>query len=229
MGPRGWKAQPDPGLNITKTLPLFLPVSLSFSGCEVSSFVTQNGHHSSGWYHFSLPLRGKRAWFLAILPKVLEPWSWSSWLLLAWHGPWTSSNPWEGDGICNWPVLGHWKDWCWSWNSNTLATWCEELTHLKRPWCWERLKAGGVGDNRGWDGWMASLTQWTWAWVNSRSWWWTGKPGALQSMELQRVGHNWVTELTDWVLCPYGPGVGRMGPQRKDRVFLLAAAEVDGG
>ena len=54
------------------------------------------------------------------------------------------------------------KDWCRSWNSNTLATWCEELTHLKRPWCWERLKAGGKGDDRGWDGWMASLTQWTW-------------------------------------------------------------------
>ena len=55
----------------------------------------------------------------------------------------------------------HWKDWCWSWKSNTLATWCEELTHWKRPWCWERLKAGGEGDNRGWDGWMASPTQWT--------------------------------------------------------------------
>ena len=56
----------------------------------------------------------------------------------------------------------HWKDWCWSWNSNTLATWWEELTHLKRPWCWEGLIAGGEGDNRGWNGWMMSLTQWTW-------------------------------------------------------------------
>ena len=61
----------------------------------------------------------------------------------------------------------HWKDWCWSWNSNTLATWCEELTHWKRPWCLERLKAGGEGDDRGQDGWMASLAQWTWVWVNS--------------------------------------------------------------
>ena len=52
----------------------------------------------------------------------------------------------------------HWKDWCWSWSSNTLATWYEELTHWKRPWCWERLKAGGEGDDRGWDVWMASLT-----------------------------------------------------------------------
>ena len=65
----------------------------------------------------------------------------------------------------------HWQDWCWSWNSNTLATWCEELTLLKRPWCWERLKTGGEGDDRGWDGWMASPTQWTWVWVNSRRWW----------------------------------------------------------
>ena len=55
----------------------------------------------------------------------------------------------------------HWKDWSWSRNSNILATWCEELTHLKRPWCWERLRAGGEGDNKGWDGWMAAPTQWT--------------------------------------------------------------------
>ena len=89
----------------------------------------------------------------------------------------------------------HWKDWCWSWNSNTLATSCKELTHWKRPWCWESLKAGGEGDNRGCDGWMASLTQWTWVWVNSGSWWWTGRPSVLRFMELQRFGHDWVTEL----------------------------------
>ena len=93
-------------------------------------------------------------------------------------------------------VLGvHWKDWCWSWNSNTLATSCEELTHLKRPWCWERLRAGGEGDHRGWDGWMASPTQWTWVWVGSGSWWWTGRPGELQFMGLQRAGH---TEWLNW-------------------------------
>ena len=90
----------------------------------------------------------------------------------------------------------HWKDWCWSCNSNTLATWCEELTHWKRPWCWERLKAGGEEDNRGWDGWMASPTQWTWVWACSGSWWWTGKPGVLQSMGLQRNRHDWGTELS---------------------------------
>ena len=91
--------------------------------------------------------------------------------------------------------INHWKDWCWSWNSNTLATWYKELTHLKRSWCWERLRAEGEGDNRGWDSWMASPTQWTWVWVNSGSWWWTGWPGVLQFMWLQRVGHDWATEL----------------------------------
>ena len=92
-------------------------------------------------------------------------------------------------------VLGvPWNDWCWSWNSNTLATWCEELTHLKRPWSWERLKVGGEGDDRGWDGQMASLTQQAWVWVNSGSWWWTGRPGMLQSMELQNQ-----TQLIDWI------------------------------
>ena len=78
---------------------------------------------------------------------------------------------------------------------NTLATLFEELTHLKRPWCWERLRAGGEGDNRGWDGWVASLTQWTWVWVDSGSWWWTGRPGELRFMGSQRVRHNWATEL----------------------------------
>ena len=89
----------------------------------------------------------------------------------------------------------HWKDWCWSWNSNPLATWCEELTHWKRPWCWEGFGGRREGDDRGWDGWMASPTRWTWVWVNSRSWWWTGRPGVLQFMGSQRFGHDWVTEL----------------------------------
>ena len=91
----------------------------------------------------------------------------------------------------------HWKDWCLRWNSNILTTWFEELTHLKKPWFWERLEAGGEGDDRGWDGWTASPTQWTRVWVSSRSWWWTGKPGALQSMGSQRVGHEWVTKLNN--------------------------------
>ena len=76
-----------------------------------------------------------------------------------------------------------------------LATWCKELTYLKRLWCWERLEAGGEGDNRGWNGWIASLTWWTWVWASSGSWWWTGKPGMLQSTGSQRVGQDCATEL----------------------------------
>ena len=88
---------------------------------------------------------------------AFELWCWGRLLRV----PWTARRS-------NWSILKesdlniHWKDWCWSWNSNTLATWCEELTHWKRPWWWERLKAGAEGDNRGWDGWTASPTQWTW-------------------------------------------------------------------
>ena len=99
---------------------------------------------------------------------------------------------------CSFLLKYNWKDWCWSGNSNTLATWCEELTHLKRPCCWERLRAGGEGDDRGWDGWKASLTQWTWVWVNPGSWWWTGRPGMLRFIESQKVGHDWATEL-NWI------------------------------
>ena len=117
-----------------------------------------------------------------------------------------------GVGVDSWESLGqqgyptspsyrksvlniHWKDWCWSWNSSTLAAWCKELTDWKRPWCWERLKAGGEGDDRGWDGWMASLTQWTWVWVNSRSWWWTGRPSLARCSPWDPKSR---TRLSDW-------------------------------
>ena len=75
-----------------------------------------------------------------------------------------------------------------------------KLTHLKRPWFWERLKVGGEGDNRGWDGWMVLPTWWTWIWVSSGSWCWTGKPGMLQFLGSQSVGHDWAIQLnwTDW-------------------------------
>ena len=100
----------------------------------------------------------------------------------------------------------HWRDWCWSWNSNSLATWCEELTHWKRPWCWERLRTGGEGDNRGWNGWMASLTQWTWVWVDS----WVGDGqgglaccGSWGCKELDTTEWlNW-TELNGWVFLSF--------------------------
>ena len=108
-----------------------------------------------------------------------------------------------------------------------LATWCEELTHWKRPWCWEGLGEGGEGDNRGWDGWMASPTRWTWVWVNSGSCWWKGRPGVLRFMGSQRVGHNWVTELNWWLSwwgirlqCGrpgFGPWIGKI-PWRRERL-----------
>ena len=82
----------------------------------------------------------------------------------------------------------------WSWSSNILATWCNEMILWKRTWCWVRLKVGGEGDDRRWDGWTASPTKWTWVWASSGSWWWTGKPGVLQSMgSLQSP-----TRLSDW-------------------------------
>ena len=100
----------------------------------------------------------------------------------------------------NGSVLNHpQKDWCWSWSSDILATWCKEPAHWKRPWCWERLTGGGEGDDRGRDGWMASSTQWTWVWASAGSWWRTVKPGVLQSMEVTKSQtwlNNW-TELTE--------------------------------
>ena len=103
-------------------------------------------------------------------------------------------------GDQSWVFIG-----CWSWNSSTLATSCEVLTHWKRPWCWEGLRAGGEGDDRGWDGWMASPTWWTWVWVNSGSWWWTGRPGVLQFMGSQ----SW-TRLSDWTELNW---TGAEGPE----------------
>ena len=107
---------------------------------------------------------------------------------------WTTRRSNRSKGNQSWIFTGR-TDWCWSWNSNTLATWCKELTHWKRPWCWERLKAGGEGDDRRWDSWMASLTQWTWVWVSSRSWWWTERPGMLQSTGSQ--SQTWLSNWTE--------------------------------
>ena len=115
--------------------------------------------------------------------------SWDSWELLGWQGE--PNSPFWRKSVLN----IHWKDWCRSWNSNNLATWWKELTSWKRPWSWERLKVGGEGDDRGWDGWMALPMQWTWVWASSGSRWWIGKPSGLLSMGLQRVRHDWVNEL----------------------------------
>ena len=123
---------------------------------------------------------------------AFELWCWRRLLRV----PWTARR--SNQSILKEITPEYWKNWCWSWSSNTLATSCEELTHWKRPWCWQRLRAGGEGDDRGWDGWMASPTQWTWIWASSGSWWWTGKPGVLQFMGSQWIGHNWATELNSW-------------------------------
>ena len=130
------------------------------------------------------------------------PKNWYFWIVVLEK---TLESPLDNKEIPNQSILKdislniHWKNRCWSWNSNTLVTW-SELTPWKRSWCWERLKAEVEGGNRGWDGWMASPTQWTWVWVNSGSWWWTGRPCVLQSMGLQRVRQDWATELnwTEW-------------------------------
>ena len=138
---------------------------------------------------FQVVMYGCESWTI----KKAEDWRIDAFELWCWRRllrvPWTTRR--SNQSILK--DISPGRDWCLSWNSNTLATWYEELTHLKSPWCWERLRAGGEGDNRGWDGWMASPTQWTWVWVDSRSWWWTGRPGVLQFMGSQRVRHDWAT------------------------------------
>ena len=127
---------------------------------------------------------------------AFELWCWRRILRVSWTvGDPTS--PSSKKSVLN----SHSKNWCWRWNSNTLATLCKELTPWKRLWFWERLKAGGEGDDRGWDVRMASLTWWTWVWVNFGSWWWTGKPVMLQSMGSQGDGYDWATDL-NWTDCP---------------------------
>ena len=129
---------------------------------------------------------------ISIAPSEL--WFWKRLLRV----PWTARDP-TSPSRRRSVLCVHWKDWCWCWNYNTLATWCKELTRLKRPWRWERLRAGGYGDDRRWDGWMASPTRWTWVLVSSGSWWWTGMPCVLWFMESQRVGHDCVTAL-NWII-----------------------------
>ena len=125
----------------------------------------------------------------------------------------------------NWSLLkeinpnSHWKDWCCSWGCNSLAIWCKEPTHWKRPWCLERLKAGIEGDDRGQDGWMASPTRWIWVWIDSGSWWWTERPGMLQSAGSPKVGHNWVTEL-NWTENWYCEDIGSYTSQGVKIILL---------
>ena len=144
---------------------------------------------------FSVVMYGWENWTI----KKVEHWRIDAFELRCWRRvlrvPWTArSNQSILKEISSKDSL---DDWCWSWNSNPLATWCEELTQLKRPWCWERLRVG-EGNDRGWDDWMASPTRWTWVWVDSGSWWWTGKPGMLRLMGPQKVRNDWATEL-NWI------------------------------
>ena len=143
---------------------------------------------------FPVVMYGRESWTIKKREcriDALELWCWRRLLRV----PWTARR--SNQSILKVIRRGgvHLKDWCWSWNCSSLATWCEKLTHLKRPWCWERLRVRAERDDREWDGWMASLTPWTWVWVNCRSWWWTGRPGVLRFMESQRVGHDWATKL----------------------------------
>ena len=129
--------------------------------------------------------------------KKTEHWRTDAFELWCWRRllrvPWTAARRSNQSILKEISLNIHWKDW--SWSSSSLTTWWEELIHGKWPWCWERLKAAGEGDDRWWDGWMASPIQRTWVWASSGSWWWTGKPGVLQFMGLQRVRHNCATEL----------------------------------
>ena len=94
------------------------------------------------------------------------------------------------------------------WPSDVKKVTHLNVTHFKRPWCWEWLKAGGKGDVRGWDGWMASLTQWTWIWVSSKSWWWTRKPGVIVVHGVAKSR----TQLSDWTELKWNTGLGNPGP-----------------
>ena len=135
----------------------------------------------------------KESW---VLKKwCFELWCWRRLLRAPWIARWSNQSILKEIS----PNI-HWKDWCWSWNSTTLATWCEELTHLKSPWCWGRLKVGGKRDDRGWDSWMPSPTQWTWVWVSSGSSWWTG--GLVCCSPWGRKESD-TTEQLNWTECMF--------------------------
>ena len=149
--------------------------------------LSSQGYGFSSSHVWMVELDYKESW---------APKNWYFWTVVlekTWGVPWTARR--SNQSILKEISPGvHWKDWCWkSWNSNTLATWCKELTHLKRPWCWERLKAGGERGDWGQDGWMTSLTRWTWVSTNS------GDGEGWKILECcspwaHRVGHKGATE-----------------------------------
>ena len=128
---------------------------------------------------------------------AFELWCWRRLLRIPWNARWSNQSILKEIN----PEYSSERDWCWSWTSNTLATWCEKLTHWKRPLCWDRLRARGEGVDRGWDVWMVSLTEWTSVWTSYRRWWKTRKPGFMQSVGPQKVGHHWATEQQTLKCC----------------------------
>ena len=114
-------------------------------------------------------------------------------------------------------VLGvHWKDLCWSWKLQYFSHLMRRVDSLEKTLILGGMGAGGKGDDRGWDGWMASLPWWTWVWVNSGSWWWTGRPGMVRFMGSQRVAHDLVTEVIRW---------WKIGlPYRSDLFFFFSSS-----
>ena len=108
--------------------------------------------------------------------------------------------------------------------AETPILWLSDVKNwlIAKFWCWERLRVGGEGDDKGWDGWMASLTQWTWVCVSFRSWWWTGRPAVLQCMGLQRVEHNWATKLKLTCQLPLKTAVPLRLPWPQAPAFLRA-------
>ena len=143
-----------------------------------------------------------------VFPVVMyghEIWTTNSWLPKNWCF-WTMvlkkilESPLDSKEIQAVPPKGnqswiHWKDWCWSWKLQYFAHLIQRTNSFEETLMLGKTEGRGEGDDRRWDDWMASLTWWTWVWINSRSWWWTGKPGVLQSMRSQRVRHSWATEL----------------------------------
>ena len=145
------------------------------------------------FYHLEWRKRRLRGAKLYLLKTTQTSDGWMA-SLIHWTWTWANSGRWWGTekpGMLQFTGsqrVGH--------DLATELNWteCEQTTHWKSPWCWERLRTEGEEGVRGWDGWIASLMQWTWTWANSGRWWGTERPGMLQSMGSQRVGHNWVVE-----------------------------------
>ena len=136
---------------------------------------------------------------------AFEPWCWRRLCLL--RAPWTARRSNHPKGNQFWIFIGRTAA-----EAETPVLWLPDVKSWlfwKDPYAGKDWNQEETGDDRWWDGWMASLPQWTWVWVNSRSWWWTGRPGVLQFMGFQRVGHDWDTEVnwSELIWLPSGSWV----------------------